>query len=98
MKKAHFQTQKLTLLSIAYYPVSERFVAKAKREDGSTFYSFFDFDKAKHKFVNVDEHMYTKDEVIEKFNEILKMPENSPDNAGSEDVDLWVVWGSLMSK
>ena len=44
LKKAHKQIQDISVVSIAYYPVTKSFMAKAEREDGSTFFSFFEFD------------------------------------------------------
>ena len=88
------EKREIKVNAIVYYPVSKKFFAKVKCA-GRAFFSVFDFDEAKKKFISTDEHRYTADEAKAKFDEILNIPGNSPANKGSEDMNLWVVWGKL---
>lgn len=94
IQKAHMETKDVEVIAIMYHPVSKKFFAKVKC-GGRSFFSMFDFDADKKKFVSTDGHRYTAKEAKEKFNEILNMVGNSPNNKGSEDMKLWVVWGGL---
>ena len=94
IQKAHMEKREIKVNAIVYYPVSKKFFAKVKCA-GRVFFSVFDFDEAKKKFISTDEHRYTANEAKAKFDEILNMPGNSPANKGSEDMNLWIVWGKL---
>lgn len=94
IQKAHNEKNKVKVLAIVYYPVAKTFFAKVKCE-GNTFFSTFDFDTNKKRFICVDKHKYTAEEAKEQFNKILNMPGNNPNNKGSENMQLWLVYGKL---
>lgn len=94
IQKAHKEPKDVEVIAIMYHPVSKKFFAKVKC-GGRSFFSMFDFDADKKKFMNTDGHRYTAKEAKAKFNEILNMPRNNPDNKGSAYMKLWVVWGGL---
>ena len=87
IQKAHMETKDVEVIAIMYYPVSKKFFAKVKCA-GRVFFSLFDFDEAKKKFISTDEHRYTANEAKAKFDEILNMSGNSPANKGSKDMNL----------
>lgn len=94
IQRSHKEVEKVNVDAIMYHPVSTKFFAKV-RCAGRTYFSMFDFDEAKKKFINTDGHRYTPSEAKKKFEEILDMKGNTPNNVGSDDMKLWVIWGSL---
>lgn len=88
-QKAHMETRDIEVVSIMYYPVTKNFFAKLKCA-GRTFFSLFEFDEKKRKFISLDEHRYTAAEAKAKFNEIANMTGNK----ASTNMKLWCVWGS----
>jgi len=88
------ETKDVEVIAIMYHPVSKKFFAKVKC-GGRSFFSMFDFDADKKKFISTDGHRYTAKEAKDKFKEILVMSGNNPNNKGSADMKLWLVWGDL---
>lgn len=94
IQRSHKEIEKVKVDAIMYHPVSTKLFAKV-RCAGRTYFSMFDFDEAKKKFINTDGHRYTPSEAKKKFEEILDMEGNTPNNVGSDDMKLWCIWGAI---
>ena len=94
IQRSHKEIEKVKVDAIMYHPVSTKLFAKV-RCAGRTYFSMFDFDEAKKKFINTDGHRYTPAEAKKKFEEILGMEGNTPNNVGSDDMKLWCIWGAV---
>lgn len=94
IQRSHKEVEKVKVDAIMYHPVSTKLFAKV-RCAGRTYFSMFDFDETKKKFINTDGHRYTPSEAKKKFEEILDMEGNTPNNVGSDDMKLWCIWGAI---
>lgn len=87
--------------AICYHPMSKNLFLKVEDQEEKTWFCVADFDEKKLKFVPTkSEELWQNDimtaaEAKREFKKILNMKGNSPMNKGSDDMKLWVVWGSL---
>ena len=79
---------------IAYHPMTKKLWIKFENVDPKgKWFIVADFDGKELEDVGID--MYTPAEAKKEFKKILDMQSNSPENKGSDDMRLWVVWGNL---
>ena len=60
-----------------------------------SFFIHIDFDTRTKQLAVVDKKIYSAAEVKAEFKKILDMKGNSPQNVGSDDLKLWVIWGGV---
>ena len=88
--------------AICYHPPSGCvFIKVMDSGNNKSMYCIADFDAAKRRFIpaNNTEYQYndlmTPSEAKAEFKKILDMKGNSPNNVGSDSMQLWVIWGGL---
>lgn len=91
--------------AVAYHPPSKMFFIKvvdSGKDPVKNWFCVADFDEKTLKFsAPVNSEYYYNDimdakQAQEEFKKILKMNGNSPNNVGSDDMNLWVIWGGTM--
>lgn len=87
--------------AVCYYPVTGDFFVKLVGKDRVPSLPLFlvvDFDTDKKQFIKSKSGLskiMLAAQAKQEFKKILNMKGNSPMNKGSDDMKLWVVWGSL---
>lgn len=88
--------------AICYHPMSKSLFLKVEDTgEEKTWFCVADFDEKKSKFIPTENAEYWSNDIMtatqakQEFKKILNMKGNSPLNKGSDNMRLWVVWGSL---
>ena len=88
--------------AICYHPPSGCvFIKVMDSGNDRSMYCIADFDAAKRRFIPANNPEYqcndlmTPSEAKTEFKKILDMKGNSPNNVGSDSMQLWVIWGGL---
>ena len=93
-------TDAIYVEAVAYHPPSELFFIKViDAGTNKSWYCVADFDPNTLQFSPPKSGEYQFDDIMDgakakaEFTKILKMPGNSSINVGSDDMNLWVIWG-----
>lgn len=80
--------------AMAYYPITKSVFIKFMSSNNKSQYVNVDFNGK--RFIPTDDKMiYNATEAKNAFHKILSMSGNNPKNYGSENMELWVIWGDL---
>lgn len=86
-------TADIKVKAIVYFPVNKTLFIKFKN-NGKTCFINADFDGK--DFSTTDQlDVLNTNEAKEEFKKILKMDGNTARNTGSDDMNLWLIWGKL---